>query len=183
MLPREKMKKFGMKSLNDEELISILIGSGVKGYGLRKISKRIKRVIFNNGFSEGKVLNELRSIKGVGEVKAIRLVASLEFGERRLVGRSAGKKIVSSEDAYRVIEDIGWKEQEFAVGIYLNSSYELIERRVLSIGQINCVGITPREILAPVFELNANALIFAHNHPSGSILPSSSDNVFTKRVI
>jgi len=184
MLPREKYLDRGIDSLSDTELVAILVGSGVKGKDFlsisRSIVKRIRKVV-----ASGKeiCLKDIDGVEGVGIVTAMRILAGMELG-RRVYGlcRSERSFVKDSEDAYGLLRDIGSKKQEYVVGLFLNSRFEVLDKRVVGMGSLDIVSVLPRDIITPALELNAALVVIAHNHPSGDPSPSEEDILFTKRL-
>ena len=184
MLPREKYLERGIDSLSDTELVAILVGSGVKGKDFFSISrgivKRIRRVL-----SKGREikLEDIDGVEGVGEITAMRILAGMELG-RRVYGLCTNERALvrNSEEAYELLKDIGSKKQEYIVGLFLNSRFEVLDKRVVGMGTLDLVSILPRDIIIPALELNAALVVIAHNHPSGDSSPSEEDILFTKRL-
>ena len=184
MLPREKYLERGIDNLSDMELIAILVGSGIKGHTFMSVSKtvvnRVRKVVKERGEIS---LNDILDIHGVGLATAMRILCGIELG-RRLYDLNPKEKvrISNSQDAYILLKDMGKKKQEYIVGLFLNSRFELLEQRTLAIGTVDGAGLLPRDVIIPALELNASSVILAHNHPSGDCMPSDEDMDVTKRV-
>jgi len=184
MLPREKYLERGIDSLSDTELVAILVGSGVKGKDFfsisRSIVKRIRKVVSNG---KDICIEDIDGVEGVGIVTAMRILAGMELG-RRVYGlcKSERSLVRDSEDAYGLLRDIGSKKQEYVVGLFLNSRFEVLDKRVVGMGSLDIVSVLPRDIIMPALELNAALVVIAHNHPSGDPSPSEEDILFTKRL-
>jgi DNA repair protein RadC len=184
MLPREKYLEKGIDNLTDMDLIAILVGSGVKGKDFLSVSRsvisRIRRVIKN-----GKVIevDDITKVDGVGVVTAMRILCGIELG-KRLYGLEDNERslVRNSEEAYTVLRDIGGKKQEYIVALFLNSRFEVLDRRVICIGSLDGVSVLPRDIIIPALELNASSVVIAHNHPSGDASPSNEDVLITRRI-
>jgi len=80
------------------------------------------------------------------------------------------------------LRDIGSKKQEYIVALFLNSRFEVLDRRVICIGSLDGVSVLPRDIIIPALELNASSVVIAHNHPSGDASPSNEDVLITRRI-
>ena len=171
MLPREKFFKMGIDSLSDEELVSVLIGSGVKGVSFEDLSKKVLKVLKQNEFSfEG-----LERLKGLGSVKSMQLLCSVELG-KRIYGYSCEKTVVANtEVAFDHFKYLVEKKQEYLVALFLNARYELLKKQVISIGTVDALSISPRDIIVSALHLNSAFVILAHNHPSGVSKPSRED--------
>jgi DNA repair protein RadC len=183
--PREKLLANGVKSLSDAELLAILIRIGTKEISAVELSRIILSESGNNLAQLGKrTIADLIKIKGIGEAKAIAIVAALELGMRRKLTETAVKpKVTSSKDAfnfiYSYISDI--IHEEFWV-LFLNRSNHIIEKFKLSQGGISGTVIDVRLILKKALELLASSLIICHNHPSGNLQPSENDKKITDKI-
>lgn len=184
MFPREKFVLKGIDNLSDMDLIAIIVGRGIKGKNFLSVSKsvvnKIRKVI-----SQGRdvCIEDINCVEGVGDVTAMRIVAGIELGRRMYDLINNEKCIVSnSQQAYEVLKDISKKKQEYVVALYLNSRFEVLERRVICIGSLDGVSVLPRDVIIPALELNANSVVMAHNHPSGDATPSNEDIDITKRI-
>jgi len=184
MLPREKYLERGIDSLSDMELIAIIIGSGIKGHDFMSVSRsvvyRIRKSIKKNGYVD---VNDITDILGIGLATAMKILSGIELGRRLYDLGSKEKTTVSnSQEAYYLLKGMGSKKQEYIVGLFLNSRFELLEQRTLAIGTVDGAGLLPRDVIIPALELNASSVILAHNHPSGDPLPSDEDFAVTERV-
>jgi len=183
--PREKLLSKGLKSLTDTELLAILIGSGQKNESAVEIAKKVLNLAQNNLNELGKLsIKDFKTVKGIGEAKAITLIAALELGRRRKSSESREKyKIGSSNDAFLYmqpfLEDLS--HEEFWV-IYMNRSNRVIDQLKISQGGISGTVIDVRIILKHGIEKLASTLIICHNHPSGNLQPSKSDIQITTKL-
>ena len=168
--PREKMVQKGKSILSDSELIAILIGSGSRNEGAVELSKRILASVDNNLNELGKLsIKQLMQFKGIGEAKAVTIVAALEIGRRRR-GEEAQKitKISSSKDVFELLQpSMGELPHEEFWIVYLNNSNKVMHTAQLSKGGITGTLVDVRLVIKQALELGAVALILAHNHPSG----------------
>jgi DNA repair protein RadC len=184
MLPREKFLKNGLDSLSDNDLIAILVGSGIKGKNFKSISlsilRRIRKSIKNG---EEISIKTLSKTEGVGKVTAMRIVAGMELG-RRVYGIYSEEKttIHNSKQAYQLLKNMTNLKQEHVVALYLNSRFELVEQKTIRIGGVDNSQILPRDIITYALENNASYVVLAHNHPSGDCTPSPEDILLTTRV-
>lgn len=184
MLPREKYLEKGIDNLSDMDLLAILVGSGTKQHNFMAVSKalvnRLKKVISKKKQIE---LNDITDIDGVGIVTGMKILCGVELGRRLYnLGNTPKIRIHNAQEAYYLLKDLQNKKQEYIVGLFLNSRFELLEQRTLAIGTVDSAGILPRDIIIPALELNASAVIIAHNHPSGDALPSQEDIDLTNRI-
>jgi DNA repair protein RadC len=184
--PREKMVLKGKQALSDAELLAILIGSGTIGQDAVSLAKEILQQSNNNLNELGrKTLKELeKNHKGIGEAKAITIVAALEIGRRRQISDIPERpKIESSKDAARMIAPIiaDLNHEEFWV-LFLNRNNEVTERRKISQGGSSSTVVDVKMLFKTAIELNASGIIAVHNHPSGSLQPSKEDLSLTKKI-
>ena len=182
--PREKLKMHGGTALSNSELFAILIGSGTPNESAVGLMQRILSSVDNdlNKFQRLS-LERLMEFKGIGEAKAIKLKAAIELNKR--VQQSSNKKdiiLISSKKVNDFISsDLrGLPHEEFWV-LYLNQSSRLIEKYCLSKGGITQTEVDIRLAFKRAFEVGATALILVHNHPSGALIPSSSDKEITRK--
>ncbi len=184
MLPREKYIQKGIDNLSDMELIAILVGSGIKGRDFLVVAKSILSKM-RKMLSQKKQIQfqDITEIEGVGNVTAMKILCGIELGKRLYDLNSCEKSIVrNSEEAFVIFGDIGKKKQEYVVALFLNSRFEVLDRRTICIGSLDGVSVLPRDIIIPALELNASSVVIAHNHPSGDPTPSQEDIIITKRI-
>ncbi|WP_375239061.1 DNA repair protein RadC [Aurantibacter sp.] len=183
--PREKLLNKGKSTLSDAELVAILIGSGNRQESAVALCKRILASVNNNLNALGKLsVSELMTFKGIGEAKAISIVAALELGRRRRVEEAVVlNKITSSKSVFELMQPIIGElpHEEFWI-LYLNNSNKILQKTQISKGSITGTLVDNRLILKEALQLNAVALILAHNHPSGTLKPSESDKQITQKL-
>lgn len=183
--PREKLVLKGKPSLSDAELIAILIGSGNRDESAVELSKRILKSVSDNLIELSRLsVSDLEKFKGIGEAKAITIIAALELGRRRRGAEvMERKRIQTSSDAFEVLQmKIGdLLYEQFAV-VLLNRANEVIQTVVVSDGGVNGTVADPRRIFKLAIENNAASIILGHNHPSGNLRPSESDLKLTKKI-
>jgi len=183
--PREKLVQKGKSVLSDAELIAILIGSGSRNESAVELSKRILSSVNNNLNDLGKLsIKQLKEFKGIGEAKAVTIAAALEMGRRRR-GEEAQKitKIQSSKSVFELLQPIiGELEHEEFWIVYLNNSNKVLHRAQLSKGGITGTLVDIRLVMKQALELGSVALILAHNHPSGTLKPSTADKQITQKL-
>lgn len=183
--PREKLLHKGKSALSDAELVAILIGSGNRDESAVALCKRILASVDNNLSELGKLsIKQLMEFKGIGEAKAITIAAALELGRRRR-GEEAleKKKITSSQSVFELMQPlIGELHHEEFWIIYLNNSNKVIQKNQLSKGGITGTLVDVRLVLKNALEVGATGLILAHNHPSGTLKPSTADKQITQKL-
>jgi DNA repair protein RadC len=183
--PREKLLLKGKAALTDAELLAILIRSGTPKQSAIDLSKQILKTVNNNlvGLSRLAV-SDLTQFKGMGEVKAITIVAALELGRRRRGAEAIQRKtITSSADAYEVLQmhigDIDY--EQFAI-IMLNQANQVLKVESISEGGVTGTVVDPKRVFRTALTNNAINIILAHNHPSGSLKPSKNDLDLTQKL-
>ncbi|MCK8141536.1 DNA repair protein RadC [Flavobacterium sp. I-SCBP12n] len=183
--PREKLMLKGKSVLSDAELIAILIGSGSRSESAVDLSKRILASVDCNLNALGKLsITQLMVFKGIGEAKAISIIAALELGRRRRSEEAVElKKVTSSKVIFEIMQPIIGElpHEEFWI-VYLNNSNKVISKSQLSKGGITGTLVDVRIVFKTALEMGATALILCHNHPSGTLIPSEADKQITKKL-
>ncbi len=184
--PREKLLKKGILSLSDAELIALLIGSGTRNESAVELAKKVLKNANNNLNELGKLeIKDLQKNKGIGEAKAITIMAALELGRRRKVADIIDKqKISSSNDVFELFQPLlgDLPHEEFWI-LLLNRSNKIIDRFKISQGGVSGTVIDVRLILKAAIEKLASSIILCHNHPSGNKMPSDADDSITQKLI
>ncbi len=183
--PREKLLAKGKVSLTDSELLAILIGSGNRSESAVALCKRILASVNHNLNALGKLsVAQLQEFKGIGEAKAIGIVAALEFGRRRRTEEMVIlDKVNSSKSVFNIMQPIigDLQHEEFWV-LFLNNSNTIIHKEQMSKGGITSTVVDVRLVLKKALELSAVALVLCHNHPSGTLTISKADKSITKKI-
>ena len=183
--PREKLLLKGKTALTDAELLAILIRSGTPKLSAIDLAKQILSTVDNNliGLSRPTV-SDLLQFNGIGDAKAITVVAALELERRRRGAEAMQRKtITSSADAYEVLQmhigDIDY--EQFAI-IMLNQANQVLKVENISEGGITGTVVDPKRVFRTAINNNAINIILAHNHPSGSLKPSKNDLDLTQKL-
>jgi DNA repair protein RadC len=183
--PREKLMLKGKSALSDAELIAILIGSGNRNETAVDLSKRILSSVENNFNGLGKLsVDQLCKFKGIGEAKAIAIVAAMEVARRRRMEEVPELVVINtSKIVFNLMQPIIGElpYEEFWV-LYVNNSNKLIYKTQISKGGITGTSVDKRIIFKIGFEQNAVGMILVHNHPSGKLQPSEADIAVTKDI-
>lgn len=184
--PRERLIKYGAGNLSNEDLVSIIIKTGCLGYSVRDIALIVIKRLENIGNLQELNMNYLKGIKGLGDVKIIELLASIELGKRVYLN-SHKVNSLKYNNPYLVYQDnlplFRGKKQEYFYCLYLDNKNRLIERKLLFMGTVNRSIVHPREIFKEAYLLSSSGIICMHNHPSGEILPSNEDIELTKSLV
>ena len=181
--PREKLLNNGVESLSIDELIAIILKTGSKSKSVKDLSLEVVNLVDN---LEDIKIESLTNIKGIGKVKAIELIASIELGKRIFLNKNneTRKKYKNSKSIYEDMKYLFYnKKQEYFYCLYFNNRNELIERKLLFMGTINRSIVHPREIFKEAYLQSASGIICMHNHPTGDITPSKEDIYFTKNLV
>lgn len=183
--PRERLVKYGVKNISNEELISIILKTGTKEKSVKELSNMILNKYSDISNLKELEIQDIMKIKGIGKVKAIELIASIELGRRVYVDKNIDElKIKGSIDVYNYFNDLlKDKKQEYFYAVYLDNKKKVITKRLLYIGTINGSVAHPREIFKTAYLVSASFIICVHNHPSGDPTPSNEDIVFTNKLI
>ena len=183
--PREKLLAKGAAGLSNSELLGILILNGSGGKSAVELAQDVLRLGKDNLNELGKLsIKELTKVKGIGEAKAITIVAALELGRRRHATASIEKTVVGSSSDVAVYLQTSlrdYKHEVFAV-IFLNRANKINDFKIISEGGITGTVADPRIILKQALERDAVSLILCHNHPSGSLKPSKADEELTYKI-
>lgn len=183
--PREKLLLKGRQALSNAELIAILIGSGNTRETAVELSQRILASYKNDLHALGKLtVADLTKFKGIGEAKAITIIAALELGRRRQISEAETKtQIKNSND---IFEEIGpllsdLAHEEFWV-LCLNKANKILSKVRLSSGGVSATVADVKMIMKGAIETLASSIIVCHNHPSGNLKPSEQDIQLTKKI-
>jgi len=184
--PREKMQRKGCQSLSDAELLAILIGSGNREESAVELSRRIMHECQDNlnELSQLTISDLCKRFKGIGEAKAITIMAALELGKRRRTNDILErKKITSSKDLFDLFESqlIDLPHEEFWLGL-LNGANKVIGTKRLTQGGSKQTVVDIPMLLKTALEKSAQAIVVAHNHPSGQNRPSHEDELITRKI-
>lgn len=183
--PREKLILKGKAALSDAELVAILLGSGTATLSAVDLAKKVLQAVENNLHDLARMtVKDLIKTKGIGEVKALTIVAALELGRRRKeLDSNERPKITSSKDAYDVIKAdlLDIPHEEFWI-LLLNRANRVIRKSQISQGGIAGTVADPKIIFKLALDDLASGIILAHNHPSGNLTASQADLDLTKKL-
>jgi len=181
--PREKLIQKGTQNLKDEELLAILLRTGVEGKSAIQTAKQIL-----NKYSKKRLLRlsyeDLIKIKGIGPAKACTILAAIELVKRALkIGEETLPKIQSIKDVIAQFSYLREKTREHLAALYLNARNEVVFKKHIFVGTLDANIAHPREIFEQALTNHASAVILVHNHPSGDPEPSKADLEITKRIV
>ncbi len=183
--PREKMLAAGAASLTQAELVAVVWGVGTRGEEVLAMAQRSL-----HEYGEKAILRETRpdylaEALAIPLTKACQLVAALELGRRSYATGRGGEplQVRTAEQAYHFFKSMGAHSKEQLRGLYLGSHYQVVHDEVISIGSLTSNVVHPREVFQPAIARGAVAIIIAHNHPSGSLEPSTADIDVTRQLV
>ncbi|MDR2785756.1 MAG: DNA repair protein RadC [Treponema sp.] len=176
--PRERLVKHGPEALSDQELLAILLNTGIRGKNVAVLSGELLERLEQS--KRIPTVKELAQMTGLGVSKAGAVVAMLEFGRRRW--GVTGARIDHPSDAFSLVRHYANRKQEYFICISLNGAHEALAVRVITVGLVNRTIVHPREVFADALGDRACAIICAHNHPSGMTEPSREDDAVTESL-
>src|SRR3989344_5108270 len=179
--PRERFLKKGPDALSKSDLLAILLGSGIKGKNVQKLSQQIIQK-FGKGFLTISV-DDLQEVSGIGQAKALQIVSAVSLVKRFYQEEKSNEIIIkNSQDVLSITYDLRDKKKEHLVCLYLNARNSLLKKEVVSVGLLDKTLLHPREIFYPATELNAASVIIVHNNPSGDASPSQKDTQIVEKI-
>lgn len=181
--PRERLIKKGARALREEELLAILLRTGIKGKNVIDVARDIlARYTGKKLLSVG--FEELRNIHGVGTTKATQIFAAIEFGSRLFDQKSDNDVYVNeTEDIVKELTTIKANKKENFVALYLDARNKLIHKETVSVGILNSSLVHPREVFEPAVKNLAAQIVLGHNHPSDNPEPSEDDLSLTQKLV
>ena len=184
--PRERLINYGQENISNEELLAIILKTGSKDKSVKELANEVLVTINSLDNLDSININTFKNIKGLGKVKTIELMASIELGKRIFLKKENRQKISYDNPSVIYHENLylfKGKKQEYFYCLYLDNKNNLIERKLLFMGTINRSIVHPREIFKEAYLLSANGIICVHNHPTGDITPSMEDIKLTKSLV
>lgn len=182
--PRERMMRYGADALSHAELLAILLRTGTRKESALYVAQRVLAKAGGIRSLVDLSIDELMQTKGIGEAKAIQLVAGIELGRRlSRSGQPETPVVRSPKDAAALVMDqLRFLQKEHFVCLFLNTKNHLLGQETLSIGSLNASIVHPREVFRAAIKCSSASIICAHNHPSGDPAPSPEDIQITKRL-
>jgi DNA repair protein RadC len=176
-LPREKALESGIECLSDQELVCLVLGSGTKARPLPQLARLVLEQLPVLREKGGEALTQ---IHGIGDAKALSIMAGLELARRFFF--PARSRIKGPEDVFKLIRHYGDREKEHFFSVSVNGAHEALHTDIVSVGILNRTLVHPREIFSKAIQANAAAIVLAHNHPSGHVTPSPEDREVTANI-
>jgi DNA repair protein RadC len=183
--PREKLLLKGTPVLSDAELVAILLGTGTTTTSAVELAKRVLQTVDNNLHELARLsVKDLMKVKGIGEVKAITIIAALELGRRKKdLDPEAKPRISSSRDVFEILKAhlLDIHHEEFWI-LLLNRANRVIKKHQISQGGVAGTVADPKIIFKVALAELASGIVLAHNHPSGNLTASQADIDLTKKL-
>lgn len=181
--PRERLLKHGANALSDSELLAIILRTGAKNENVIDMSNRLIGE-YGLGNLYQCSLKELQKIKGMGEAKAMQILAISELTKRQNLAKSPKKFISSAKIVFEIMnEKLKDEKQENFIVIHLNNKNYFIKEELITKGVLDASIIDPREVFKSAIRNSASRIILVHNHPSGDPAPSKEDIEVTEKLI
>lgn len=180
--PRERLGKYGPSALSEAELLAVVLGNGTRGENVIDMSHRL---IAEYGLDKLSCLSqkEIQKIKGIGPAKAAQITALFEFNKRCSLAIQERTPVKTAYQAYEYAKHvIGGRRQECFLVMYLDTKSRITKHEITSIGTLNSTQTHARDVFRTAVKENVNAIIIAHNHPSGDPAPSREDREITKEL-
>lgn len=184
MRPREKLMAGGETSLDEAELLAIIIGHGTRNMSALDLARLL--LVKHKGIRGLKELSleELTQEKGIGTAKAVSIKAAVELGRRAALDIQTRMTIKSPEDVKNIVmEEMRYFDREHFRVMYLDRKGGLLAMEDVSVGGLHSSIAHPREVFKPAIKKSANSVILIHNHPSGDTTPSREDIDITRRIM
>ena len=175
--PREHLIRSGPEALSDEELLSVILVSGIRGRNVTVLARDLLEKLDRE--RDIPPVGKLKELGGMGDSKACTVAAMLEFGRRKW---ASGHRIRNPMDIFDLIRHHADRRQERFICLSLNGAHEVLASRIVTIGLVKRTIVHPREVFADPLLDRASAIAVAHNHPSGNLKPSVEDSEITIRL-
>jgi DNA repair protein RadC len=182
--PRERLLRQGASSLSNQELIAILLRTGTKQESVLHLANSVLNYFEQIQELKNASIEEITAVKGIGQAKAVQLLAAVELGNRLSQQKTDDKFTIRSpkDAATYLMHDMTSLKQEHFVVLFLNVKNQILHKQTIFIGSLNASIVHPREIFREAVKRSAASIICAHNHPSGNPTPSTEDIDVTKRL-
>lgn len=178
--PREKIFRFGIKSLSLEELWMAILGTGKKGRSVQSFARLIAKKWRDGSFFHAENVLSISAL-GFGQAQIARILAVNELISR--FEQHSNLRVQSIRDVLLLTQDFAHEKTERLRVFYCSVDARIIHQEDIAHGGINMVSVSPKEIFFPIRWHAVDSLVLCHNHPSGNVLPSAEDEVFTARIV
>lgn len=182
--PRERLRRYGASSLSDSQLLAVILRNGCHDKNVYDLALEILKH-FPLSEIQNSSFYDFISIKGIGEVKALEILATIELGRRIFLRKD--HSLVSLKSPKDIWLDVRYlinnAKQEYFYCYYFNQKQELLERKLLFMGTVNRSIVHPREIFKEAYRLSASSIVCIHNHPSNCVNPSKEDVLLTDHLV
>jgi DNA repair protein RadC len=181
--PRERMWRAGPQTIGDEELIAILLGTGVRAHSVREVAAELVRSSGGVAAVSRATPRELAQVVGIGAARATRIVAAFELGRRAIEAEQHRESLAHAEDVFRIVGPrLAGLQQEVFLVVGLDIRNGLLDVVEVARGTVHGVEVHPREVFRPLIRMAAAGAVVVHNHPSGDPTPSAEDVELTQRL-
>ena len=182
--PREKLQSLGAQALADAELIALLLRTGLPGVSVLQLAQQLLDEFNGLGGLLHASANDLKRIKGLGPAKRAEITAVMELARRSLTQELQQRAVLTSPQQVKDLLSLKLAHlgHELFFVLFLNAQHQLLEFNEMFRGTLTQASVYPREVVKRALELQASAVIFAHNHPSGVAEPSSADEYLTQTL-
>lgn len=187
--PYEKYKKYGLKALTDTDLLAILLRTGTKDCNVEQLAAKLlsyRRQDHQGSLADLYLISyrELQDIKGIGEIKALQIIAILELSKRiaKEKNTAIGKAATPAAISCYFMEELRHRQEECFVVTFLDAKCRITGYEIVSKGSLTASIVHPREVFKVAIQHAAHSIVVLHNHPSGDPSPSTEDLQITKRL-
>jgi len=180
--PRERLRAHGVAALSPAELLAVVIGTGTRQASALEIGTRLVHRFGSLADLAAASPDEVRATPGIGEARALQLLAALELGRRLLAPAPARRVVRSAADAAAVCAPMRRLDREHFRVLLLNTRHEILDVVDVSVGGLASAPVHPREVFKEAIRRSAAAVILVHNHPSGHPEPSRDDVLITEQL-
>lgn len=184
--PRERLEKYGVESLTNQDLVSIILKTGTKEKTVQEVALELLQISGGISNLQNLSISKLSSVKGIGKVKAMEFICCLELGKRVFLEPSLDQvqSLSTPKDIWQSMRYLFYgKKQEYFYCLYFNHKQQLVERKLLFMGTINRSVVHPREVFKEAYLASASSIVCLHNHPSNDVRPSREDIHFTNSLV
>lgn len=182
--PRERAKEVGVNNLADYELLAIILGTGSIRNDVLELANNLLSEVGNLSALFDLTIPELKEFSGIGDTKAINLLAAAELGKRAYVNHERIIRFKNLNDIYQYANNyLSNQKQEMLLAIFLDVSAKIIGKKIVSMGSVDSTSFSAKEIVKWALKYSSSALVITHNHPSGDCMPSLEDIDCTNEII